>query len=192
MIKILKLKISKSLFIKSLSVLSFALPLSHFNTLNEVKAGIEFQWDSGTGFKKLKWYQTDSEKMARNTTYLFLRPSDRKSGLLKIDLKFPKKFKTNLKKEKISLCRVNIGGWESSTKCLENIPAEFELNKEKEITTLNIYPFSPLPSNKENYAVVVKAFNPPRSGLYQVHSYGQSSGAVPVSRYLGSWTIVID
>ena len=107
-------------------------------------------------------------------------------------MKFPKKFKTNLKKEKINLCKVHIGGFDSRTKCLENIPADFELSKDQGITTLNIYPYSPIPASRDSYAVVVKSFNPARSGLYQVHSYGQSAGKIAVSSYIGSWTIVID
>ena len=192
MLKKLRLSIPKSLLAKTLSIVSLTLPLFYSNTINEVKAGIEFQWDSDSNFKKLKWYQTDSGRQNRNKTYFFLRPSDRKSGLLKIDIKFPKKYQTNIKKENINLCRVNIGGFDSRTKCLETIAADFELSKEDDKTSLNIYPYRPIPSSKDSYAVVVKSFNPMRSGLYQVHSYGQSSGNIPVSSYLGSWTIVID
>ena len=47
------------------------------------------------------------------------------------------------------------------------------------------------PSNKNSYAIVLKVFNPKRSGLYQFHSYGQPKGK-SFSNYLGSWTIVID
>ena len=46
-------------------------------------------------------------------------------------------------------------------------------------------------SNKESYAIVLKIFNPKKTGLYQFHSYGQPKGK-SVSSYLGSWTIVID
>jgi len=60
------------------------------------------------------------------------------------------------------------------------------------LRSLNIYPYSPIPSNKENYAIVLKkVINPKRTGLYQFHSYGQSKGKSVLS-YLGSWTIVID
>ncbi len=187
-----KHSISKSFLIQLFSIVPFALPLYYFNTTNEVQAGLEFQWDDDSGYKRLRWHQADSERRARNTTYYFLRQSDRKSGLLKIDMKFPKKFKTNLTNKKINLCRVNIGGWDSRTKCLENIPADFEISNEDGKTALSIFPFNPIPSNKDNYAVVIKSFNPMRSGLYQVHSYGQSSGQIPVSSYMGSWTIVID
>ena len=41
------------------------------------------------------------------------------------------------------------------------------------------------------FRVVLKVFNPKRTGLYQFHSYGQPKGKSFTS-YLGSWTIVID
>ena len=121
-----------------------------------------------------------------------MRPSDRRTDLLKINLAIPKSFKTTLDKEKISFCKVKIGGFESRTKCLQDIPADIEINTdESSLRSLNIYPYSPIPSNKENYAITLKIFNPKKSGLYQFHSYGQLKGN-SVSSYLGSWTIVID
>ena len=88
------------------------------------------------------------------------------------------------------MCRVNIGGFNSKTKCLENIPADIEINNETK--KVEIYPFSPLPKDKESYAVVFKVTNPQKSGLYQFHTFGKSSGAIPVASYLGSWTVKID
>ena len=162
-----------------------------FNTLDS-KAGMEFQWDQNSGFKRLKWFQKEKKRRLRNTIYFFLRPSDRRTGLLKINLAIPKTFKSTLDKEKIALCKVRIGGFESRTKCLEDIPADFEINTEESgLRSLNIYPYSPIPSNKESYAIVLKVFNPRKSGLYQFHSYGQPKGE-SVSSYLGSWTIMID
>jgi len=163
-----------------------------FDNTKNVQAGLEFQWDQDSGFRKLKWFQKEDKKKFRNTIYFFLRPSDRKSEILKINLAIPKTFKSTLKKEKISLCKVRIGGFENRTKCLENIPADIEINTdETSLRSLNIYPYSPIPTNKESYAVVLKVFNPKKSGLYQFHSYGQPKGK-SVSTYLGSWTIVID
>ena len=163
-----------------------------FENIQNAKAGIEFQWDQNPGYKKLKWYQRDSTKNFRNTIYFFLRPSDRNTELLKINLAIPEKFVSILKEEKISFCKVRIGGFESRTKCLEDIPADIEINTdESSLTSLNIYPFSPLPSNKESYAIVFKVFNPNKAGLFQFHSFGQPKGE-SVSSYLGSWTIVID
>ena len=157
-----------------------------------VKAGLEFQWDQNSGFKRLKWFQKDNKKRFRNTIYFFLRPADRNAELLKINLAIPKSFKSNLKNEKISFCKVKIGGFESRTKCLEEVPADIEINTdESSLRTLDIYPYSPIPTNKESYAIVLKVNNPNRSGLYQFHSYGQPKGGSILS-YLGSWTIVID
>ena len=162
------------------------------NKIQNVKAGLEFQWDQDSGYRRLKWFQKENERRFRNTIYFFLRPSDRKTDLLKIDLAIPKTFKVNLEKEKISLCKVNIGGFESRTKCIEDIAADIEINTDESSSrTLNIYPYKPIPSNKESYAIVLKVFNPKKSGLYQFHSYGQPKGR-SVSSYLGSWTILID
>ena len=162
------------------------------NHIQDAKAGLEFQWDQNSGYRRLKWFQKENKRRFRNTIYFFFRPSDRNSELLKINLAIPKGFKSNLYKEKISLCKVRIGGFQSRTKCLEDIPADIEINTdESSLRSINIYPYSPIPSNKESYAVVLKANNPKRSGLYQFHSYGQPSGK-SVSSYLGSWTIVID
>ena len=164
-----------------------------FNKLEDVKAGLEFQWDQNSGYRRLKWFQKENRRKFRNTIYFFLRPSDRRTDLLKINLAIPKTFKTTLDKEKISLCKVKIGGFDSRTKCLEDLPADIEINTdESSLRSLNIYPYSPIPSDKESYAIVLKkVINPKRSGLYQFHSYGQSKGK-SVSSYLGSWTIVID
>ena len=105
-------------------------------------------------------------------------------------MKIPKKFKSALEEEKVSLCQVKIGGFETRTRCIADIPADIELNKDK--TSLDIFPYNPIPSNKDSYAVVFKVFNPRKSGLYQFHSFGQYIGENPVSSYLGSATIVID
>ena len=121
-----------------------------------------------------------------------MRPVDRKTDLLKINVAIPKTFMVTLDKEKISFCKVRIGGHDSRTKCLENIPADIEINTdESSLRSINIYPYRPIPSNKESYAIVLKVFNPKRSGLYQFHSFGQPKGESS-SSYLGSWTIVID
>ena len=166
--------------------------LPFFNKLHDAKAAMEFQWDQDSGYRRLKWFQKENQRKFRNTIYFFLRPSDRRAELLKINLAIPKTFKSTLDKEKISLCKVRIGGFENRTKCLENIPADIEIiSEESSLRSINIYPYSPIPSNKESYAILLKVFNPKKSGLYQFHSYGQPKGK-SVSSYLGSWTIVID
>ena len=170
---------------------SFLVSTPFFNNIQSAKAGIEFQWDQDSGYRRLKWFQKESKKNFRNKIYFFLRPRDRRADLLKIDLAIPQTFKTKIKADNISLCRVNIGGFESRTKCLEDIPVDIEIKDEASLKRINIYPLSKLPSSKDSYAIVLKASNPKRKGLYQFHSYGQPTGK-PSSSYLGSWTILID
>ncbi|MDC3092024.1 DUF2808 domain-containing protein [Prochlorococcus sp. AH-716-M18] len=163
-----------------------------FNYTQDAYAGLEFQWDQGSGHKRLKWFQKENKRRFRNKIYFFLRPNDRSNDLLKINLAIPKTFQSNLNKEKISLCKVKIGGFENRTKCLEDIQADIEINTdESSLRSINIYPYKPIPSDKESYAIVLKVINPNKTGLFQFHSYGQLKGK-SVSSYLGSWTIVID
>ena len=191
------LKKIKKLSLNSKILRFFLIPTILFSTpfltnLQNAKAGLEFQWDQDSGYRRLKWFQKENKRRFRNTIYFFFRPSDRKTDLIKINLAIPKTFKVNLEKENISFCKVKIGGYDSRTKCLEDIPADIEINTdESSLRSLDIYPYSPIPSNKESYAIVLKVFNPKKSGLYQFHSYGQPKGK-SVSTYLGSWTIVID
>tara|TARA_B100002051_G_C16564540_1_gene549293 strand:- start:44 stop:619 length:576 start_codon:yes stop_codon:yes gene_type:complete len=188
---------NKKKFALKLKIFRFFIPIilvatPFFSEIKDAKAGLEFQWDQDSGYRRLKWFQKDNKRKLRNTIYFFLRPADRRTDLLKINLAIPKTFKPTLKNEKISLCKVRIGGFESRTKCLEDIPADIEINtKETGLRSLDIYPYSPIPYNKDTYAIVLKVFNPRKSGLYQFHSYGQSKGE-SVSSYLGSWTIGID
>ena len=184
----LKFKILRFFLIPTLL---FSIPF--FNNFQDTKAGLEFQWNQDSGYRRLKWFQKESKKKFRNTIYFFLRPSDRKTDLIKINLAIPKPFKVTLKKEKISFCKVRIGGFNNRTKCLEDIPADIEINTDEStsLRSINIFPYKPIPTSKESYAIVLKVFNPKRSGLYQFHSYGQSKGE-SVSTYLGSWTILID
>ena len=191
------LKITKKLtmnfkILRFLVIPTILVATPFFNKIQDAKAGLEFQWNQDSVYRRLKWFQKENKKKFRNTIYFFLRPADRRSELLKINLAIPKTFKSTLKSEKISFCKVRIGGFENRTKCLEDIPADIEINTDESgLRSLDIYPYSPIPSNKNSYAIVLKVFNPKRSGLYQFHSYGQPKGE-SFSSYLGSWTIVID
>ena len=183
----LNLKILRLFIIPTILV---STPL--FTNIQDAKAGLEFQWNQDSNFRRLKWFQKEDKRKFRNKIYFFLRPSDRKTDLLKINLAIPKNFKSTLKNEKISFCKVLIGGFENRTKCLEDIPADIEIkNDDSGLRSIDIYPYSPIPSNKDSYGIVLKVFNPKKSGLYQFHSYGQPKGK-SFSSYLGSWTIVID
>ena len=163
-----------------------------FSNIQDVRAGLEFQWQQNDGYRRLKWFQRENKRRFRNKIYFFLRPSDRTDDLLKVNLAIPTTFKSNLKNEKISFCKVKIGGFETRTKCLEEVPADIEISTDESgLRSLDIYPYSPIPTNKESYAIVLKVINPNKTGLYQFHSYGQPKGKSS-SSYLGSWTIVID
>mgnify|MGYP001204167057 CR=1 FL=1 len=168
----------------------FSFPF--LSKIQYAKAGLEFQWDQNSGLRRLKWFQKDNEKRARNKIYFFLRPNDRNTDLLRINLAIPKTFKVKLKEEKISFCDVRIGGFDSRTKCLEDIPADIEINTDESgLRSVNIFPYKPIPTNKKSYAIALKVYNPKKSGLYQFHLYGQPKGNTGLS-YLGSSTIVID
>ena len=191
------LKITKKLTLNLKILKVFVLPaiflsIPFYNNIQDAKAGLEFQWDQDSSFRRLKWYQKENKRKFRNAIYFFLRPSDRRTDILKINLSIPKTFESTLKNEKISFCKVRIGGFESRTKCLEDIPADIEINTDESgFRSVDIYPYSPIASNKDNYAIALKIFNPKKSGLFQFHSFGQPKGK-SFSNYLGSWTIVID
>ncbi len=191
------LKITKKVNLNLKILRFFIIPTilvstAFFNNIQNAKAGLEFQWDQDSSFRRLKWFQKENKRKFRNTIYFFLRPSDRRTDLLKINLAIPKTFKSTLKNEKISFCKVRIGGFENRTKCLEDIQADIEIKTDESgLRSLDIFPYSPISSNNESYAIVLKVFNPKKSGLYQFHSFGQPKGK-SFSSYLGSWTIVID
>ena len=192
MLKNKKKPTMKSKIFRFFLIPTIFLSFPSFLNFQDAKAGLEFQWDQNSGLRRLKWLQKENKKRFRNTMYFFLRPIDRNAELLKINLAIPKTFKSTLKTEKISFCKVKIGGYESRTKCLENIPADIEINTDESfLRSIDIYPYTPIPKNKDSYAIVLKVINPKKSGLYQFHSYGQPKGK-SVSSYLGSWTIVID
>ena len=192
MLKITKKLTSNFKILRFFLIPTILVSTPFFNNIQDAKAGLEFQWNQDSVYRRLKWFQKEEKKKLRNTIYFFLRPTDRRSDLLKINLAIPKTFKSTLKSEKISFCKVRIGGFENRTKCLEDIPADIEINTDESgLRSLDIYPYSPIPLNKDSFAIVLKVFNPKKSGLYQFHSYGQPKGE-SFSNYLGSWTIVID
>ena len=39
-----------------------------YNTQN-AKAGLEFQWDQDSGYRRLKWFQKENKRKFRNTIY---------------------------------------------------------------------------------------------------------------------------
>ena len=147
----------------------------------------EHQWDPEPGYKRLKYYQSSSERNERSTYYFFLRGKERKEDIFKLTIAVPDYFEAKIKTKKLSLCKVKVGGYMERTRCLENIPSIFEVNDKQ--TTIEIFPEKPIPYNKDNYAVVMKIFNPRKRGMFQFQALSQKSGDIPISTYLGTWNI---
>ena len=147
----------------------------------------EYQWDADPDYRKLRYYQSSKDTLDRATYYFFLRGKERKEDIAKLALKVPDYFDAKIKTEKLSLCKVKIGGYTSRTRCLENIPSLIKVNDKQ--TVIEIVPKQPIPLNKDNYAVVMKIFNPRKRGMFQFQAFSQNVGEMDISTYLGTWNI---
>ena len=147
----------------------------------------EHQWDPEPGYKRLRYYQSSSETNERSTYFFFLRGRERQDDIEKLTIQVPSYFKAKIKTKKLSLCKAKIGGYTGRTRCLEKIPSLIEVNEKQ--TTIKISPEKPIPINKDNYAVVMKIFNPRKRGMFQFRALSQKDGEMPISTYLGTWNI---
>ncbi|KGG20781.1 DUF2808 domain-containing protein [Prochlorococcus marinus] len=147
----------------------------------------EHQWDPEPGYKRLKYYQSSSERNERSTYYLFLKGNDRKEDIKKLTIAIPDYFEARIKTKKLNLCKVKVGGYTARTRCLENIPSLIEVNDKQ--TIIDIFPEKPIPFNKDNYALVMKIFNPRKRGMFQFRALSQNADEIPISTYLGTWNI---
>ena len=147
----------------------------------------EFQWDRDPDYKQLRFYQSANERLERATYYFFLRGKERKEDIVKLALKVPDYFDAKIKSEKLSLCKVRIGGYTSRTKCLESIPSTIKVNKNQSV--IEVVPEKAIPLNKDNYAVVMKIFNPRKRGMFQFQAFAQNTEEIDFSTYLGTWNI---
>ena len=147
----------------------------------------EYQWDPEPGYKRLKYYQSSAERNERSTYYFFLRGKDRKEDIKKLTIAIPDYFEARIKTKKLNLCKVKVGGYTTRTRCLENIPSLIEVNDKQ--TIIDIFPEKPIPFNKDNYAVVMKIFNPRKRGMFQFRALSQNADEIPISTYLGTWNI---
>ena len=147
----------------------------------------EYQWDPEPGYKRLKYYQSSSGRNERSTYYFFLRGNDRKEDIKKLTIAIPDYFEARIKTKKLNLCKVKVGGYTARTRCLENIPSLIEVNDKQ--TIIDIFPEKPIPFNKDNYAIVMKIFNPRKRGMFQFRALSQNADEIPISTYLGTWNI---
>ena len=147
----------------------------------------EYQWNPEPGYKRLKYYQSSSEKLERSTYYFFLRGKERKEDITKLTIAVPDYFEAKIKTKKLNFCKVKVGGYTERTRCIENIPSLFKVNDKQ--TIIDIFPEKPIPFNKDNYAVVMKIFNPRKRGMFQFRALSQNADEIPISTYLGTWNI---
>ena len=151
----------------------------------------EYQWFPEAGYKKLRYYQSTSNKLDRATYYFFLKGNERIENIRTLTLRIPEYFDAKIKSKKLSLCKVKVGGFTSKTRCVETIPSKIQINENQ--TSIAIVPESPIPQNKDTYAVVMKIFNPRKGGMFQFQaiSKSQQPGEMPISTYLGTWNVTV-
>tara|TARA_Y100001968_G_C19202608_1_gene640733 strand:- start:74 stop:649 length:576 start_codon:yes stop_codon:yes gene_type:complete len=179
--------IKKFVFI-GFSAFLFGTGASLFTPNSSASPGFfEHHWDPEPGYKRLKYYQSSSERNERATYYLFLKGKERKEDIVKLTIAVPDYFKAKIKSKKLSLCKVKVGGYTERTRCIQNIPSLIEVNNKQ--TSIEIIPEKPIPFNKDNYAVVMKIFNPRNRGMFQFRALSQKSRDIPISTYLGTWNI---
>jgi len=186
------LSIIKKAFFIGFSAFIFGTGASILAPKSSASPGFfEHQWDPEPGYKRLKYYQSSSDKLDRATYYFFLRGKERKDNITKLTLKVPDYFKTKIKPEKLNLCKVKVGGFKGRTNCLENVPSVIQIKNNQ--TSIEIFPERPIPLNKDNYAVVMKVFNPRKGGMFQFQALSQSQqpGEIPISTYLGTWNVSV-
>ena len=147
----------------------------------------EYQWNAEPGYKRLKYYQSADERLERSTYFFFLRGRERKENIEKLIITVPDYFEAKIKPTRISLCKVNVGGYKSRTRCLESISSLVKINDKQ--TVIEILPERSIPFNKDNYAVVMKIFNPRNRGMFQFRAISQKGSEIPISTYLGTWNI---
>ena len=188
MLKKQSLSTFKKVFFIGLSVFLFGTGSSILAPQSFASPGFfEYQWDPEPGYKRLKYYQSSSERNERSTYYFFLRGNERKEDIEKLTIAIPDYFEARIKTKKLNLCKVKVGGYTTRTRCLENIPSLIKVNDKQ--TIIDIFPEKPIPFNKDNYAVVMKIFNPRKRGMFQFRALSQNADEIPISTYLGTWNI---
>ncbi|MEB3301258.1 MAG: DUF2808 domain-containing protein [Cyanobacteriota bacterium] len=150
---------------------------------------LEFRWDNSKDYRKLYFFQSDTQRLKLSDYYLILKPKDRKTAILKLTVSVPKTFETTIDPKRVKLCRMSEGGMLKRTRCEKQIPATIEVNSKS--GTIEIFPETPI-SDKYTIGVYMRIFNPFNIGMYQFNALAQAPGDIPVSSYLGSWLIQID
>jgi hypothetical protein len=150
---------------------------------------LEFRWDNSKDYRKLYFFQSDTQRLKLSDYFLILRPKDRKTAILKLTVSMPKSFDSTIDPKRVKLCVMSEGGMLKRTRCEKQIPATIEVNDKAR--TIEIFPETPI-SDKQTIGVYMRIFNPYNIGMYQFNAMAQAPGDVPISSYLGSWLIQID
>tara|TARA_B100000965_G_scaffold87158_1_gene70669 strand:- start:105 stop:692 length:588 start_codon:yes stop_codon:yes gene_type:complete len=190
MFKKQSLPIVKKVFYIGFSAFLFSAGAFSLVPKPSASQGFEYQWFPEEGYKKLKYFQSSSERQDRATYYFFLRKKERKADISKLTIRVPDNFEAKIKTKKLSFCKVKIGSYTSKTRCLENIPSKIRINNNQ--TIIDISPERPIPLNKDSYAVVMKIFNPKKRGMFQFQAFSQNVGEIDISTYLGTWNISVE
>ena len=150
---------------------------------------MEFRWDNSKDYRKLYYFQSDTQRLKLSDYFLILKPKDRKTAILKLTVSMPKTFDSKIDPKRVKLCKMSEGGMLKRTRCEKEIPATVEVNAKA--GTLEVFPDTPI-SDKSTVGVYMRIYNPFNIGMYQFNALAQAPGDIPVSSYLGSWLIQID
>ena len=60
-------------FLGLLIIPAFLFSNPILNNIKEAKAGMEFQWDQDSSYRRLKWFQKETRKNARNKIFFFFK-----------------------------------------------------------------------------------------------------------------------
>ena len=187
MFKKQSLSITKKAFLFGFSAFIFGTGASFIAPKSSASPIFEHQWNPEPGYKKLTYLQSSKERLDRATYYFFLRGKERKEDIEKLTIAVPDYFEAKIKPKKLNLCKVRVGGYKERTRCLEDIPSQITVNDKQ--TIIEILPERPIPYNKDNYALVMKIFNPRKRGMFQFRALSQNTDEIPISTYLGTWNI---
>ena len=184
------LPIIKKVFFVGFSAFLFSAGALNVAPKSSASPGFfEYQWYPEEGYKKLRSYQSSSERNDRASYYFFLRGKERKTDIVKLALRVPDYFEAKIKPSKLSICKVKIGGFKGRTACKEIIPSVIKINDKQ--TLIEIIPEKPILFNRDSYAVVMKIFNPRKRGMFQFQAFSQKDGEVDISTYLGTWNVQV-
>ncbi|MEB3166108.1 MAG: DUF2808 domain-containing protein [Cyanobacteriota bacterium] len=150
---------------------------------------MSYRWEGSKDFRSLTCFMTETTRLRRSEYFLKLRAKDRKTAILKLSISLPANFDTKINPKLVRLCEMSDGGMLSRTRCEKVIPATVEVTPNGR--AIEIFPETPV-SDQGTIGVHMTLFNPFTATMYQLNAMAQAPGDIPVSGYLGSWTIQIE